>query len=143
MPQLIFVLVALALLAGFVALTWVENRRGARVLAHHRARLDSHVSRVQFIAQHVDLAFFLREELSRLAHESGHLLAHLSLRFVRALERLLTRLVRHLRSQREITMPPRETMRDFVKTLSDLKGELNTTRPVREADAFTEISQIG
>jgi hypothetical protein len=142
MTYLIFVLAAIALLAGFIVLTWYEGRRSSRVLHHHRSRLDSVVSRALFITKHVDLAAYLRDEARRLAENGGHIALHLTLRAVRSVERLLTRLVRHLRSRAETDREPRETMRDFVKTLSHLKGQLETTRPVREAQ-LSKISRLG
>lgn len=145
MGYLIFLAITLGLLAAFYALTWYEAKRGVRVLAARRSALDNRIAHIEFIVTHVDFASFTREELSRFAHGLSHLAAHISLQAVRAVERLLTRLVRHLRTRQEVmeSAQPRETMRDFVKTLSDFKGELETTRPVREQEAFVQISQIG
>ena len=90
---------------------------------------DGFVLRMYFIVEHVDLAAFLKEESVRLAHQAGHDLAHGSLQSVRAVERFLTRIVRHLRAERAGRLEPKEASREFVKTLSDFKGTLRTTRP--------------
>lgn len=125
MGYAIFILIALALLAGFLVLTEYEMRRGTRVFARERDLLDAKVARVEFILEHVDLWAFAREEFLRLAHRFGHDIARLSLEAVRAIERLLTRLVRRLRPHWHLDEAPRETTaRPFVKTLSDFKDRL-------------------
>ncbi len=129
MASLVFVLIAIALLIGFVALTQYETRRGERFFAGKRMWLDTNVERVAFIIEHVDLGAFVRDEISHAMHRVGHTIAHLSLQGVRAAERLLTRLVRHLRTQHEDEVAPRETAREFVKTLSEFKDGLNATHP--------------
>lgn len=130
MGYLIFMLVTIVLLAGFLALTWYETGRGVRVFARERARLDSSVEQIELIFAHVDLGKFLREEARRLFEIVGHWVAELSLQVVRALERLLTRLVRHLRMRGAAEpVAPRESVREFVKTLSDFKSGLDATRP--------------
>jgi len=127
--NLIFILVAIVLLVGFLALTDYEARRGARFNAQGRARLDSTVERVEFILEHVNLGVFLRDEIRHLAGRIGHDVVHISLIVVRAAERLLTRMVRRLRTHPEVDTAPRETAREFVKTLSDFKGNLKATHP--------------
>lgn len=129
MGNLIFILVSLALLGGFVALLGYEARRGVRVFAAQRDRLDHSVERAEFILRHVDFGAFAREEMRRIAERISHDAAHLSLQAVRAAERLLTRLVRHLRSRRAEDAAPRENARAFVKTLSDFKGQLKVPHP--------------
>ncbi len=129
MAYLIFILSTFALLVGFFVLSGYEARRGVRVFAPERARLDENVERAEFILAHVDLAAFLREECHRLAGRIAHDVAHLSLQTVRSVERFLTRLVRRLRVQRAIDSEPRESTREFVKTLSDFKGHLEITHP--------------
>lgn len=129
MTHVVFLLLALALLAGFLILSWYETQRGVRVLASSRARLDRSIARIEFILTHVDFAMFLRDELRRLLESAGHRVAQLSLELVRAVERLLTRLVRHFRTRSAADQAPRESVREFVKTLSDFKGQLETTRP--------------
>ena len=134
MTYLVSIFVALALLAGFFALTWYESRRGTRVLADSRAHLDAYVERIEFVMHHVDFAAFLRTEVRSLVRRAGHEITHASLQAVRAVERLLTRAAKHLRVQHPIDAAPRESAREFVKTLSDFKVQLKTTRP--------EISEI-
>jgi len=126
---LIFIFVALALFIGFLVLSDYEMRRGVRLFARERARLDEHIERVEFIFAHVDFGAFLREEIHHVAHLVVQETVHLSLQTVRAVERLLTRLVRHLHTQRAIDPIPRENAREFVKTLSDFKGRLEATHP--------------
>ena len=54
---------------------------------------------------------------------------HLSLIVVRSVERVLTRLVRRLRTHPEVDTAPRETAREFVKVLSEFKDDLKENRP--------------
>jgi len=128
MVSLIFMFVALGLLAGFFALTHYEARRGVRVFARARTDLDQKVARAEFILSHVDFAAFARDEMRRAGTLIGHTTVHISLQTVRAAERILTRLVRHFHAQKEVDAAPRETARPFVKTLADFKGRLNATR---------------
>jgi hypothetical protein len=127
--NLIFLLVSLALLVGFFVLTGYETRRGTRLYAPSRARLDAAVSRVEFIVEHVNLGVFLRDEIRHLAGRVGHNIVHTTLVVVRSAERLLTRLVRRLRTHPEVDTAPRETAREFVKVLSEFKGTLRETHP--------------
>lgn len=129
MANLISLSVALALLAGFVALTRYEVKQGIRFFADRRTRFDEGIERIEFIVEHVDLMAFARDEVRHAMTRLGHAIAHLSLQVVRATERLLTRLVRHLRVQHEDEVAPRETAREFVKTLSEFKDGLNATHP--------------
>ena len=120
----------IALLIGFFALSDYEVKRGIRVFASERSRLDASVEKAEFILTHVDLAAFLREEVRHLASRVAHDIAHLSLVAIRAAERFLTNIVRHLRkNEHAIDTPPHENAREFVKTLSDFKGHLEKTRP--------------
>jgi hypothetical protein len=127
--NLIFILVTLGLLVGFLALTAYETRSGVRVYASGRTRLDAFVERVEFILAHVDLGVFLREELRHLIGRLSHDIAHTSLNAVRYFERLLTRLVRRLRVHPEVDPAPRETAREFVKVLSEFKDDMKGNRP--------------
>ena len=131
MMYLIFILISLVLFVSFFVLTKIEARRGMRFFAQSREQLDQYVGRVEFVFTHVDLASFLREEFEMLMHRLGHDIAHLSLQTVRAVERFLARLVRQMRSKDAATPGtlPRETSREFVKTLADFKGQLEATRP--------------
>ncbi len=129
MVNLLFVLISLLLLTGFVMLTRYENSRGSRVFAGQREELDKNVSKILFVLEHVDWGGYVKEETVRIMRRLGHDIAHLSLRAVRAMERLLTTLVRHLRSQNLPQAGMREPLRPFVKTLADFKGHLEATRP--------------
>lgn len=128
MGYLIFLLLSIALLGGFLVLTGYETRRGARVLDVTRARLDRETERAFFIVEHVDLVAYVREETQHFLERFGHDIAHLFLQAVRAAERLLTHLVRTLRTRSE-SAAPHETQREFVKTLADFKDHLEATRP--------------
>ncbi len=129
MSYLIFIVVAFALLGGFFVLTSYEMRRGERYFAAKRDRLDHAVERVVFISQHVDTGAFLRDEIRRFFGRLSHDIVHLSLQTIRAAERLLTRLVRYLRSRHGSDTAPHENVREFVKTLSEFKGGLKATHP--------------
>ena len=129
MIHLILILASLLLLIGFFALTNYETRRGIRLYEPQRARLDRTIERITFITEHVNLAEFLRDEVRHRIARIGHDVVHFSLIAVRAIERLLTNLVRRLRNHPEIDTAPRETAREFVKTLSDFKGNLKATHP--------------
>ena len=129
MIHIIFILVALALFVGFFVLTSYETRHGIRFYAPYRARLDSTVERIEFIVANVNIGEFLRDEMRHFASRIGHDTVHFSLVAVRAVERLLTNLVRRMRAQPEIDTAPRETAREFVKTLSDFKDNLKATHP--------------
>lgn len=129
MVYLIFILLTLALLGGFFILTSHETVQGLRYYASLRERLDHHVSHIEFILNHVNLAAFVRDEVRHIAERIGHDSVHLSLIVVRAMERTLTRLVRYLRTRQAATVVPRESARAFVKTLADFKGSLKATHP--------------
>lgn len=105
-----------------------------RLFAIQRTRFDEYIERIEFILTHINLGAFLQDEARRLTARVGHDIAHLSLIAVRAAERVLTRLVRYLRIRHEADTQPRESVREFVKTLSDFKGDLEATRPAREQD---------
>jgi len=126
---LIFILITFGLFIGFFALTKYETSHGVRFFADERTNLDKRVAHVEFILEHVDLAAFARDEVRRLVARVSHDVAHLSLQAVRAAERLLTRLVMHLRTRRAVDTAPRENVREFVKTLSDFKGTLKAVHP--------------
>lgn len=129
MLPLFFIGLTILLLVGFFALTNWEARSGMRLFAAKRARLDEAVEKTTFVLQHVDLEAFLRSEIRRLVARLGHDAAHLSLQVVRAIERLLTRFVRYIRSRHGVDTAPRGNVREFVKTLSDFKDSIKGTYP--------------
>lgn len=129
MVSLIFIIVSIVLLTSFWALTWYEAGRGVRLFGPLRSRLDQDVERIVFIWKHVDLSAFVREEFQHLLRRAGHDFVHFSLMSVRNLERLLTRLMRYFRMRQATEESPRESAREFVKTLSDFKDGLNSVHP--------------
>lgn len=128
MTLLVILLATTALCIGFVVLTVYEAEHGMRFFGERRARFDKQIGRIAFIIEHVDFAAFLYDEVRHLAHSVAHSIAHLSLQSVRAIERLLTRLVRSFRAK-EASLVPRESTREFVKTLSNFKEQLKATTP--------------
>lgn len=90
---------SLLLLAGFLALSWVETKSGFRVLGGWRRRLDTRVARVSFIATHIDWGSFVAHVTISNAERIAHDLVHTVLLGVRATERVLTRTIRTLRER--------------------------------------------
>jgi hypothetical protein len=129
MVYLIFVLITVVLLAGFFFLSDYETRRGSRVFARERERLDFGVGQVEFVLANVDVMAFVREEFNIIIQRIAHDIAHISLTAVRAVERFLTRIVRRIRMEHTVDTGPRENAREFVKTLSDFKDQLKETPP--------------
>lgn len=129
MAYLILILITVVLLVGFFVLTDYEARSGIRFCAQYRGRLDRIVERTEFIIANVNLGEFIRDEIRHFISRVGHDIVHFSLVVVRAIERLLTSLIRRLRAHPEIDTAPRETAREFVKTLSDFKDSLKATHP--------------
>jgi hypothetical protein len=131
MLYLTFMFIAFLLLGGFIGLTHYETEHQVRFFGARRRELDILVERVQFVFEHVDLGAFIQEEIRRLGTIAGHAIVNLSLQAVRVVERLLTRLVRYLRTTSEsMEAAPRESTREFVKTLSDFKDTLKSNYPV-------------
>ena len=129
MPYLISEIVVLALIGGFIALTRYEDKHDMRFFSVWRSRLDHKVERIVYTFTHVDVLAFLREEIRHLAIRIGHDITHLSLLVVRAIERLLTRLMRRFRTSPALDTDSRQNARDYVKTLSEFKDQLNATHP--------------
>lgn len=129
MAYLIFILIAIVVLVGFFILSDYETRRGMRIFALQRERLDASVGQIEFVLANVDIAAFLREEFNIIVQKIMHDTARISLTVVRAIERFLTRIVRRLRMEHNIDTGPRENAREFVKTLSDFKDQLKEVPP--------------
>lgn len=127
MGHLVFMVSAIGLLAGFLAVTRYEAHRGARFFEAQRIRFDRYVTRIRFIIDHVDFGAFFIEESHRIVVRVGHDIAHIFLVVVRAIEKLLTRAVRHFRSRRADAQG-RESVRGYVKTLIDFKDRLKATQ---------------
>ncbi len=132
MAYLILVLIPIVGCIGLIVLTQYETRHGIRFFRASRERFDTRVEHVTFIVTHVDFLAFVRDTIRQGVNHVGHMIAHFSLQAVRAVERVLTRLVRHLRTKNEMPVPRRESSREFVKTLSDFKDNLKTTHPESE-----------
>lgn len=105
MTHLISILIAAFLLLAFLLLTAYEDRRGARFFARFRYKLDTDVSRIGFLVEHIDWGAFTahltRTSLNTVAHD----VAQGTLMGVRAIERNLTQAVSALRTRREGTLP--------------------------------------
>lgn len=129
MVYLILIFIPLALLVGLFVLTGYETRNEVRLFGSRRAQFDAHIERTEFIITHVDFSAFLKELVGNTAKRVVHDVVHFSLLAVRAVERFLTRMVRHLRADRAGMVAPRETTREFVQTLSDFKDQLKETPP--------------
>jgi hypothetical protein len=129
MVLIAILLTSVVFFAGFLILTSYEARRGARFLAPQRTVFDTRVTRFNFILEHVDFESFAREQIRVLIAHVAHDVAHLSLISVRSVERLLTRLVRQLRTRHGIATASATAPRAFVKTMSDFKQHLITNRP--------------
>ena len=123
------ILATLVLLAAYILALVLEARRGARFGARYRERLDQLVVQTEFIMAHVDFTSFFRSEAKRLGLYAIHESAHLALQAVRAVERFLTHVVKRLRLHPEAPLPEGASARHFVRTLSEFKGHLDTTRP--------------
>jgi len=115
-------------MAGLFALTGYEAVHNVLLFGPERRRLDSAVDRMEFIFAHVDFKSFVKEVSRSVASRIAHDVAHFSLLAVRATERFLTRIVRHLRTD-PASVQPKESTREFVKTLSDFKDQLKATPP--------------
>ena len=119
----------IALFASFLVLTLYEARGGFRLFAQWRARLDARISRIAFILTNVDFESFLREQVQILALQVAHDVAHYALLFIRAIERLLTRVVKYFRVTHDIPPVRSESTRPFVKAMSDFKQQLQGAHP--------------
>lgn len=106
----IAILIPLLLLVAFLSLTAVEARTGRRFLAGRRYALDARVARYMFIIRHVDWGALFADIMKSFIERATHDIAHGALIGVRALERMLTRVVRTLRSRQEspVLPPPAE-----------------------------------
>ncbi|HWH06953.1 MAG TPA: hypothetical protein VNU47_00260 [Candidatus Paceibacterota bacterium] len=101
MAYIIAILLSLTLLGAFLALTHYETTHGIRFFGTLRGRFDKRVARITFIMSHVDWSAFLSHFTRSLAARIVHDIAHTSLIVVRILERVLTRIVKSLRTRRQ------------------------------------------
>jgi len=129
MVPLVLVGLPIALFAGLLLLTRYEAAHSARFFAARRSAFDLRLTHLQFALTHIDFESFVREQAHILGARIAHDIAHLALLIVRAVERILTRLVKQLRARHGIVAVNTATPRAFVKTMSDFKQHLATTRP--------------
>jgi hypothetical protein len=136
MGYLIFLAVSILLFAGFLTLTAYESRRGTRVLERTRASFDAEVGRVSFITNHVDLPAYLRDLVRVVAARAAHDIIHAGLVIVRFLERLLTRAVRALRTERANLIEAERARQasEFVAQISDFTAELRSARKLEAVE---------
>lgn len=147
MAYLIFLLITIALFAGFLLATYREERRGRRYFEEPRQELDARVARIEFIVTHVDFAAFVRDTVKSAAEQAAHDVAHATLVAVRWSERMLTRAVRTLRERRaemsasnggvavnaDGTPAAPAQASEFARAINDFKQDLRA----RRADAET------
>ena len=130
MIYLISIVGSIALFAGFLALTRFEHARGTRYMSVRRERLDAVTGRALFIVRNVDFASLVRAEMTRALRRVSHILIAASLQGIRAVERVLTRLIRRLRAEGGVqhVRPDRPSGRQFISALTDFKARLSSHR---------------
>lgn len=101
---IILIALSLILLGGFLLLVSFERGRGLRIMGNWRNALDRKVARAAFIARHVDWGAFVKHLASTATERVLHDVAHVVLRLVRSVERLLTRAVKSLRERRGLAV---------------------------------------
>jgi len=133
MAYLIAIASALALFIGFLLLTRFERARGVRFLEGLRNTVDEKTDKALFVATHVDWSAFLSHFFRTLVARIAHDIAHASLIVVRVLERLLTRIVKYLRSTRpqtpSIPEKPRFDMRESLSQFRLVRKRKKETAP--------------
>ncbi|MEK9160573.1 MAG: hypothetical protein AAB440_00855 [Patescibacteria group bacterium] len=134
MIYLAIFVVALVLFFGFLFLNSVEQKKGARILSGMRSALDARVARATGVVAHVDFSAFLwnlsKDVTGRLVHD----IAHVSLIAVRSLERLLTRLVRFIRSRVHAPQVVEGKRSAFVETITYFKKTLRRSKETTEPE---------
>ncbi len=140
MTHLLFTFISIFLFAAFMLLTAQESRKGVRVLAGVRAKLDQRVSQAAFLFQHVDWSGFLAHLLKSSAEHLLHELAHGALIAVRTLERLLTRMVKYLRERRMhlTTVANAPKTSPFTRAVGSVKQALRRNRRTKEVEDTTQ-----
>ncbi|MES2668171.1 MAG: hypothetical protein V4644_00555 [Patescibacteria group bacterium] len=131
MTYLILIAVSFILLGGFLVLVAFERSQGLRVMGGWRNRLDKHVARITFVARHVDWGAFVRHLLGTVLERFLHDAAHAVLRFVRTMERFLTRAVKGLRERRGMPAPEgdgEETTGAFSAGMEKVRAALRSAR---------------
>jgi hypothetical protein len=130
MAFLIAIALSFLFLGGFLALVRYETGHGTRYFADVRGRMDSRVAKAAFVVRHVDwsavIAHAVRSASARVVHD----VAHATLIIVRILERLLTRIVRYLRTSRQQAALTSDKKRfDMKASLAQLRS---TWRKIKE-----------
>ena len=133
----IAILLSIILLSAFLALTRYETTHGVRFFGQLRGRFDERVGKAFFVVRHVDWSAFLAHMTRTGAARIAHDLAHTSLIIVRIIERVLTRIVKYLRTRRQNPEVATERKR------FDIRASLAQFRSSRERrdQALHEIEQ--
>lgn len=105
MGYLWFILGALVLFFGFLALTALERKRGVRVFGGARSSLDTRTTKVVEVLKTADPLDFLVRALRALFGHVFHDIANVLWATVRMLERTLAGSVRRLRAMRHHPVP--------------------------------------
>lgn len=123
------ILLSLVLLGGFLFLTRLETARGMRLFASARASLDESVEGVARTASRIDLPAFLwhaaKDTFARLAHDAVALVIYL----LRAVEHLLLRVIRALRTRRPGLASLASRGSAFVEHIAHYKRSLRSKAP--------------
>ncbi len=129
---IILIALSLILLGGFLLLVSFEHGRGLRIMGDWRNTLDRKVARATFVARHVDWGAFVKHLAATVSERVLHDVAHIVLRFVRTMERLLTRTVKSLRERRGIPMLEDDTegkkANAFQTGVAKVRGALRNAR---------------
>ena len=126
MVYLIVLGVLFLLAGGFLTLIALEADHG-RLLKDVRGFLDTKVTRLAFIARHVDWSAFVKHVLKEGSARVAHDLAHGTLVGIRFMERTLTRAVRTLRERG--TAAPKETSDGIVRTVRKFRKRSKKEAP--------------
>jgi len=133
MAYLIAILISFVLLGGFLALTRFETGRGVRFFGGMRSKLDSRVEKTAFVLQHVDWSAVIAELVRSITARVIHDVAHATLIIVRILERMLTRVVKYLRSRRqEVAIVSDRKRFDMRASFSQLRQTLRKAKEESE-----------
>jgi hypothetical protein len=133
MAYLIAIAVLVTILVAFLVLVSFERSSGKRLFAGRRYTLDGKVERVNFVLRHVDWGAFSADVARSTLERTVHDIAHGSLLATRALERFLTRVVRTLRTRRDVPLPPPSVSRTTA-TVTYLKRAVKRTRKSVDID---------
>ncbi len=128
MTELILVLASLVLLAAFLILTRIEEKRGTRLFARARARLDARTEHAVHAIESGQASDAVARGVKLGAERIAHDVAHGSLIAVRFVERTLTQAVRSLRARRAENAAPGASASPFASTMKDFSQELRNGR---------------